>query len=131
MPTTLGWEEELSDGALEARLRLYAHCLQSLSRKELIDVIMAERRQRVLDRRYFLAMLMKHDVALHAMPPEEWGTSTEDAQPDPLDEDELTVLLGRRPDEAEIEDYLRHLQSVAEGPSEEDVVGWALGMPDR
>ena len=124
-------ERELSDGALETRLRLLAHHLQALSRKRLIDAVVAERRQRVMDRRCFLTMLMQHDVAIHAMPPEEWGSDMSGAEPDPLDEDELTVLLGRAPTAQEIEDYLLHLDAVANGPEPEDLVEWAMQMPDR
>lgn len=130
MPTTEGWEDDLSDGALEARLRLFAHHLQALSRKELVEVIVGERQRRVLDRRYFLTMLMHEGVAIHAMAPDEWGSGAEDAEVEPLDEDELTILLGRSPSGQDVERYLLHLDATANGPDPEDLVEWALGMPD-
>jgi hypothetical protein len=85
----------------------------------------------VLDRRYFLTMLMEEGTAIHGMPPEEWGFGGEDGEPDPLDEDELTELLGHEPSAEEVDRYLRDLQLQAEGPDAQDVIDWALEMPDR
>jgi hypothetical protein len=130
-PPVAGEPSALVDGALEVRLRLLEKHLRSLSRAELISHLLAERRARVLDRRYFLVLLMKADSAVHGMPLDEWGQGDEGAEPDPLDEDELTELLGHRPTIDEVNHYLGQIEQRIDGPYQEEVIDWALQMPDR
>lgn len=126
--------EALVDGALELRLRLLEHRLRSVSRHELIEVVLDERRTRVLDRRFFLLLLLDAGLAAHGMPADEWGFGDEDSMPDPLDEDELTLLMGRRPTRQEGDLYIEAIEAIEarlDGVQEKEVVDWALQMPDR
>lgn len=130
-PLEGGGTEVLTDGALEARLRLLERQLRKLSRHELIEWVLRERQTRVLDRRYFLLLMLDAGLAAHGMPADEWGEGEEDSMPDPLDEDELAELWGKRPSRQAVDVYLQAIEERLDGVNEAQVIDWALKMPDR
>lgn len=101
-------ENWLSGQGLEdlARAQSYEMELERYSKKEVIEIAVLERVQRMHDTRNFLSILAEHDIAVFDVPPCEWGSGKREPDEEVLDLEELEMELGHPPSEEELDQYL-------------------------
>lgn len=123
--------EEL-DVLLELKLQEFAmFYLKGLSREDLVEMIISDRRAWVQDRRRFMMWLSGEHSPVSGMSVEETNFYGDTGVPDEYCVAEIRDLIGREPDEIDIRGYEKFLEFRYNELPQEAIVEWALEMPDR